>query len=1833
MQDVPRYQRHVIPSVSSHLTQTSQMIDTVSPASSQQATPASMQPDPIKQHTPTVDHQHHSMYHHGVMSNPRQMAPVPAMAQQMPVGSAVEISSVQRTSQQHSSLQHGLEQRQQPASTVDQASLPGFRRDLGKRDGDFSSTPMTDIDTHTARGSRKSPTALHRDSGSRYSNSGEGDMYMNPLYRHGGSNTGAPQHGGGKESRGYDTDTIAGSMRNLASGGAASVHRAPDAMLSAPSESPIQTSQLMNRQQREVGIAVGAQSNSHRPTSGELRSHQFSQRTEYANEVRGRSNIDAFVSSTPAVDMGGAGTHVESQAKFGEEQQLAKNRSPHSNRNDAALSAKPSQVGSASPKRFSSVPRERSMEDSPVRRAHSVANARNSTGTKRIQVDERKWQQSSGEAPKHAASLAVNDGTGEAKDTNTWGTQGTSSPGTENYPANNEGEQKLYRPVLPYSNAKISAAAKMKSGTIAPTRGSQLPHSNPQTSVERPPPPHFTTNRMEVESVDHPTETDGKHLEGVQRTAEGSELLRQATEAVTDSKKKVSPQEGVTPNRQGIGRPAPADENNSSQRKPLKVEDALAYLEKVKSQFSDQLSVYNQFLDIMKEFKADCIDTYEVIRRVSTLFGGHKDLILGFNTFLPPGYKIRVFENAKGVLNTGFQGPAGVFKVLPPQRKAAQPKVTGTRQGGKKKGNAVSGSQEKSSRLLASIPDGQAGPSGSSTGTDQMEKDDNIAPSAAAGRAVPNAGGAKPTSVKRQHGLDGSVMQSSRLLQQSTGKVRGTEARAHEFERAIGFVTSIKERFVDSPDTFNEFLETLRRFREEQKSIREVFETVADLFGPNKDLLSQFREFIPTIAFSGLPDAKIGRDRSVSQAMRRGNGSKVISESTPSRRAMALNGKMKPRQRAREMQFFEELKAQLGSNKGHLYTEFIKCLSLFSQGIVSKDELLHLTGEILQDDQEAHNSFLEYLDALANTNDGVFDGDHNFSSSVSSDGETTAVDAARMAYYTSKPTSEIAAEAGIEHLYSYRRMPLDFPPGEYSGRSLQEKRTLNDNWINVTTGSEDYSFKFMRRNQNEDNLFRCEDDRYELDLVIETNASTIMKLETIVATMSKLPLSEKKQHALARGALTPIHFNAIRRIYGDSGAEVVSQLKMNPAVAVPVILKRLKEKDVTWRRARMEMNKVWREVGERNYHRSLDHRSGHFKAVDKKVLSTKSLLLDIMDPVASVAGRDAEMTRARGYAVENGGGGANHRSQALKAVLAAAQYGSGKGTRKLELKFGKVQVHHMVNKLICGVAEDATLKKSIAQFGEVIQSFFGVGFTEDQVRAKNSLSERDDVSILYGDDAVYIVFRLYHLLFERVELAFDLAKEQIADRERRAKLNEEGSKRLAARKKSSGNTEMVSWQLSRTSDNIDSEGKFTIGPTSETLEEICEEFLDAAKQFAQAKLDWSRFEDKCRILLGVDCYALFTIDKTVQKLLKGIENMFGSDSSTKGFCSLFHRCQNKLQDATVNGGLLDTEGIEVLYSVAASRYLAKIRGSGANLMRFQSSAHNKGGGAILIHVIGQTCDEDVAKAKDCEIAILDGFLGFCGSYDDCNPHKIKADGNSDEGMEDIAAVSHHRRTGRENSAKENRRSEDGKDGKQRRCEKVDFLRYKSKDSEILGENLRRGKLVIQNNLEWQLNNEGVMCFLSGTCDFLMNFGRKRQWDERLKAEDVNLACSRRKKMRQVLKLDEDSDEKVSAEIVAKDSSGMPGDSEMTSEDVQGAQENVAETKNGSETDVKEEKKGDVDMKDATDDDENRDEASGTGSAKGMPSLEEARHEVAQAEVVAPPAAEKEMEGRIEGRDV
>lgn len=69
----------------------------------------------------------------------------------------------------------------------------------------------------------------------------------------------------------------------------------------------------------------------------------------------------------------------------------------------------------------------------------------------------------------------------------------------------------------------------------------------------------------------------------------------------------------TSPNMGGIPNRTPT----SNVYRPLNVKDALSYLDQVKVQFSNQAEVYNNFLDIMKDFKSQ---RYVVLSQVIFFF-------------------------------------------------------------------------------------------------------------------------------------------------------------------------------------------------------------------------------------------------------------------------------------------------------------------------------------------------------------------------------------------------------------------------------------------------------------------------------------------------------------------------------------------------------------------------------------------------------------------------------------------------------------------------------------------------------------------------------------------------------------------------------------------------------------------------------------------------------------------------------------------------------------------------------------------------------------------------------------------------------------------------------------------------------------------------------------------------------------------------------------------------------------------------------------------------------------------------------------------------------------
>lgn len=66
-----------------------------------------------------------------------------------------------------------------------------------------------------------------------------------------------------------------------------------------------------------------------------------------------------------------------------------------------------------------------------------------------------------------------------------------------------------------------------------------------------------------------------------------------------------------------------------------------------------------------------------------------------------------------------------------------------------------------------------------------------------------------------------------------------------EFNHAINYVNKIKQRFSNDPETYKQFLEILQTYQKEGRAIQDVYAQVTVLFEGAKDLLDEFKQFLP----------------------------------------------------------------------------------------------------------------------------------------------------------------------------------------------------------------------------------------------------------------------------------------------------------------------------------------------------------------------------------------------------------------------------------------------------------------------------------------------------------------------------------------------------------------------------------------------------------------------------------------------------------------------------------------------------------------------------------------------------------------------------------------------------------------------------------------------------------------------------------------------------------------------------------------------------------------------------------------------------------------------------
>ncbi|XP_030233979.1 paired amphipathic helix protein Sin3a isoform X1 [Gadus morhua] len=951
--------------------------------------------------------------------------------------------------------------------------------------------------------------------------------------------------------------------------------------------------------------------------------------------------------------------------------------------------------------------------------------------------------------------------------------------------------------------------------------------------------------------------------------------------------------------------PQPPSAQGQQQFQRLKVEDALSYLDQVKLQFGNQPQVYNDFLDIMKEFKSQSIDTPGVISRVSQLFKGHPDLIMGFNTFLPPGYKIEVQTNDRVNVTT----PGQIHYITPHGISVHNLPVSG--------GPGPPPSHQQPPALPPPAPQPHQGQ------PQQQHSTPHTTPSPAAPTQPTPAKTSKPiqspalTPTSQPNPAtpsipsyasprSPSVQSHTPVSSTPTGGPALQNNQPVEFNHAINYVNKIKNRFQGQPDIYKAFLEILHTYQKEQRNAKEaggnytpnlteqeVYAQVARLFKNQEDLLSEFGQFLPD-ANSSVLLSKTTADRA--ESVRNDHGGTVKRPLLSSKQRLNQNGlpirrpsgvgaappiKKKPKMMGKEhamvevnkhstgteTMFFEKVKKALQSSEA--YDNFLRCLLIFNQEVISRAELVQLVIPFLGKFPELFTWFKNFL--------GYRESSHleSFPKERATEGIAMEID-----YASCKRLGS-----------SYRALPKSYQQPKCTGRTQLCREVLNDTWVSFPSWSEDSTFVSSKKTQYEEHIYRCEDERFEMDVVLETNLATIRALETMQRRMSRMSAEEQLRFRLDNtmgGCSEVIHRKAIQRIYGDKALDIIDGLKKSPAVCVPIVLKRLKMKEDEWREAQRGFNKIWREQNEKYYLKSLDHQGVNFKQNDTKVFRSKTLLSEIEMLYDERQERASEEPSGPHLTLPY------DDSQILEdaASLIIHHVKRQVGIQKEDKYKIKQIIHHFVPDMLFAQRgelsdaeededdeeEDEDEDEEEAADREGVKKHNGLpgdGVSKSKLLFSSTGVQKlrgldDAYNLLYGNNNWYIFLRLHQMLCSRLLRIYGQAEKQIEEDAG----ERDWEREVLGLKREKSENPAVQLRMKEPS-KCGNSGRqpSPLEGVDVDVEDYYSTFLEMVKNLLDGNMEPGQYEDTLREMFTIHAYTAFTMDKLIQSIVRQLQHI------------------------------------------------------------------------------------------------------------------------------------------------------------------------------------------------------------------------------------------------------------------------------------------------------------------------------------------------------------------------
>lgn len=187
---------------------------------------------------------------------------------------------------------------------------------------------------------------------------------------------------------------------------------------------------------------------------------------------------------------------------------------------------------------------------------------------------------------------------------------------------------------------------------------------------------------------------------------------------------------------------------------------------------------------------------------------------------------------------------------------------------------------------------------------------------------------------------------------------------------------------------------------------------------------------------------------------------------------------------------------------------------------------------------------------------------------------------------------------------------------------------FNHSFISIPNGSEDDKNP-LKKNHYEESIFKFEDQRFEMDMFIDSltscledlsklrNPNPSQLLEEDQGNEPAVSISKRRNSPLLNNSiniqkdLSHQTISQIKKVYKEYSQQILESLNSNPIEISDIIMERLKKRLIEAQSQKIELEKNIRSSFDRFYSKSFDYRSFKFKNNEKKNTNSKAFIKEI----------------------------------------------------------------------------------------------------------------------------------------------------------------------------------------------------------------------------------------------------------------------------------------------------------------------------------------------------------------------------------------------------------------------------------------------------------------------------------------------------------------------------------------------------------------------------------------------------------------------------------------------